>query len=452
MENRQYNVTAKDVGFSAKNVEETVKEAYDFGRNKGLIANNYTILWNFFKNKEFALDYNVDESKMEAIINNISALNDSLVLDDQYMISGDRIIIRKGQEGLKIDKEKLKEYMISALINNVSIVEVPLIQSKSQKIDLNQLYAKIYVAPQDASLASGDGKFNIIPEKNGTDFDMVAAKEQYDAAEASGEIVIPLRTIEPSIKLADMEAELYKDTIATASIGYQSTDIVKATVAKLNNITINPKEEFSFSKTVEMTGVSSDYSVVASVLYQAVLKSGMKITERVANEKPVSYVAPSLDAMVKSGSTDLKVQNTRNSPVKIVAIAQNGTIEVNILGQKTANDSVITLESKVIEKEAYTVKTENDSTMYVGARKVVTLGVDGYTSEAYKVMQNESGDELSRVLISRDKYAMAEEVVKVGTKAIVVTPTPTPEPEDEKPRFKLPAGWDIPESPYSRKK
>lgn len=455
---KNYVVKAEDVGFSVTNLEQAVEEAYQFGRDKNFIANNYTILWNHFKNKIIPLEYGLNEAKMNDIITKISATNESLVLDDQYVISGDKIVITKGQEGLKIDKEKLKEYITSAMINHVSIVEVPVIQSEAKKIDLNKLYTEVYVAPQDASYISGDGKFEIIPEKTGIDFDMVSAKEQYESASASGEVVIALRTLEPSVKVADIEGEIFKDTIASSSIHYQTTDIVKMAVEKLNGITINPKEEISFVKVVEMTGVSNDYSALASAIYNAALKAGLKITERVPNEKPVNFVEPSLDAMVKAGSADLKIQNERNIPVKIASTAQNDTIEVKILGQKAEKDPILVLESKVIEKEAYTVKEEKDATMYVGSRKVVTLGADGYTSEAYLVTKNENGEELSRALVSKDKYAMTEEVVKVGTKVkVVTTPTPTvpvvtPAPEEEKPPRKIPAGWDSPESPYSRKR
>ena len=92
--------------------------------------------------------------------------------------------------------------------------------------------------------------------------------------------------------------------------------------------------------------------------------------------------------------------------------------------------------------------------MKVGTSKVVQDPVNGYVSEAYRIEKDSSGNVISRTLISKDRYAATNKIIKVGTKVEptptpVPTPTPTPDYSDDDGR-ELPPGWDSPESPYGR--
>jgi len=61
------------------------------------------------------------------------------------------------------------------------------------------------------------------------------------------------------------------------------------------------------------------------------------------------------------------------------------------------------------------------------------------------------GKEISRTLISKDKYVATNKIVKVGTKVkaeVVVTDPVEEKEQNTEPERDLPQGWDSPESPY----
>ena len=104
----------------------------------------------------------------------------------------------------------------------------------------------------------------------------------------------------------------------------------------LDNVFVDAGGEFSFNKTVgertykrgyksakiivngEFTeGVGGGVCQVSTTLYNAALLAGLEISEVNQHSVAVSYVAPSFDAMVNSGSADLRFINRTHNPVII---------------------------------------------------------------------------------------------------------------------------------------
>lgn len=471
IDGEKYVIMPDDVGFQADGVDEAIESAYQYGRDKSFIENNYTILLSNFKNKKIELAYSLDQEKMDEILARISASSETLVLDDSYSISGDQIVIFKGQDGLKIDEETLKTYVLAAINNNVSNVDIPVIESESKKIDMNQLYAEIYVEPKNASFVSGDN-FEVIVDEPGVDFDLDEAKSKYAEMDDSGEMVIELRKIAPVVTLADLDKELFKDTLASIQIVHSASETknIANSCKKLNEVIVYPGKEFSYNEIIKNKTAEDSY--LSTALYNLALKTDMEVTERNAHEKLVSFVKPSLDADVSSESLDFKFKNTRNYPIKIEVATANHILKMSVIGLKENSDQVIELESKVIKELDYTLVEETDSTMEIGNTKVIQEPANGCISEAYKIVKNASGDIVSEKLITKDTYSATDKIVKVGTKAKQVTEVVTPEPDVEpiaepiaepaagpaaepevkpvveKPQRKVPNGWDSPESPY----
>ena len=103
LDKQEYRVSAAELGFEAENLETIIDEAYNYGIADNFLKNNYTILLSNFKNKNLDLTYSLNDELYEEYISRIVAVNDSLVMDDFYVVSGDKLIITKGQDGLKID-------------------------------------------------------------------------------------------------------------------------------------------------------------------------------------------------------------------------------------------------------------------------------------------------------------------------------------------------------------
>ena len=83
---QEYRVSAEELGFEAGNLNEVLDEAYNYGRSESFLKNNYTILFSNFKNKNLELVYALNEDLYEEYISRIVAVNDSLVMDDSYVV------------------------------------------------------------------------------------------------------------------------------------------------------------------------------------------------------------------------------------------------------------------------------------------------------------------------------------------------------------------------------
>lgn len=487
LDRQEYRVTAEELGFYASNIDEILEEAYDYGRSDNLFKDNYTILFSNFQNKEFELKYSLDEEKFDEFMKKVLEWNDSIAVDDAFIVSGDKLIITKGQDGKKIDMELLEEYITTAIVNDISTVEIPMTNSVSKKVDLEKIYKDIAIEPQNAMISSGE-KFEIIPEKMGYDFDLEFAKKTYENHIGSGDVIIELKPVEPKIKIADLDSEIFKDTLSTFTTSYDISDsnrvqnLITAS-SRCNEKILYPGEEFSFHKTVGTRTVANGYAVahsyaggkvvtsvgggicqISSTLYNIVLKANLEIVERKAHGMIVAYAEPSLDATIAEGSIDFRFKNTRKSPIKIISEVKDGKVTMSLLGIKEENEPTVEIKSVVLETTPYKTITQNDSTMMSGTKKVIQKPANGYISEAYRILKDASGEVISETLLSKDRYIPIDEIIKVGTKVnvpIIVEPPVVeppiiviPDEDTTQPvipeKNDVPPGWDSPESPYAR--
>lgn len=477
VDDEKFVISAEEIGFECSNLDDVLESAYSYGRSGNLFQNNFAIFFSNFKNKEFELEYSLDENVFNDWIKEITEENDTISADDTYVVSGDKIYIEKGQDGVKVDVETLKEYIYMAIVNDVEEVKIPINDSLAAPIDFEKLYSEVSVPVQNASFTT-DGGFNLVVDKAGVDFDVQDAKAKYNELKPNETMIIELRVVEPTIRIADLDDKIFKDVLATYSNTYDQTDknrVKNLQVAseRCNNTILYPGEEFSFHNTIGTRTIANGYASahsfaggrvvnsvgggicqISSTLYNIVLMSDLEVTERTAHGMYVTYVKPSLDATISEGVFDFKFKNNRTYPIKIASEVKNGTVTMSILGIKEADDPIIEIESVVLETLKWTTVNQYDSTMLSGTSKVVQEPVNGYRSESYRVEKDADGNIISRTLISKDKYIPTDKIVKVGTK--VVAPPPQVEPEEpvipvvpEEPDRELPPGWGSPESPYN---
>lgn len=481
-ENKYVDVTSEDIGFSAENdAEYIVEDAYSYGRDGNVFKNTVSMVKSYFKNTIVTPSYKFNEIKLTKILKALTSGDSNVASDDSYEISGDKIYIYKGSDGAKIDTDLAKEYITTAFLNDVDVVTLPTIEKETQKIDLDKIYSEVYVSAQNASFSSENG-FEVVIEKEGKTFDLASAKTNYENLSANQSMVIDIKIIEPEVKVADLESKLFSNVLATYSTTYDQKDTnrvqnLRVAAERCNNTILYPGEEFSYNKALGTRTVANGYAPghsfaggkvvttigggicqVSSTLYNVVLMANLEVTNRVAHGMYVEYVKPSLDATVVDGSIDFNFKNDRKYPIKIEATAENGVVKVSILGIKDENEPIVEIESVILETLEYKTVKENDSSMKKGTTKVTQEPVNGYVSEAYKILKDSTGKEISRTLISKDRYTPTNEIIKVGTKEEVIIQTPEVPTETETPETpetpsenekELPPGWDSPESPYA---
>ena len=469
-----FEISSDDIGFAYTNAEELVEQGYEYGRNGNIFQNNMTVLKSYMNTENrIQTEEKIDFDKLKMAVEDAIPEENIFVKDDYYEVSGDKLLLTKGVEGKKIDYTTLGDKVLEALKTREMNVEIPVVISTPVSLDIDEVYARVHKEPIDASYKEG-ATFEVINEVNGLDFDKEEAKSLYIALKPGETAKVDLKVTEPKIKVADLGDVLFKTLIATYTSKYDISDKNRVTNLEIaanrcNNTVLYPGDEFSYNKALGHRTTANGYKMgnsfaggkvvqtigggicqVSSTLYNAVLRAGLTITDRTAHGMYVQYVPQSTDATVVDNAIDFKFRNDRKYPVKIVTTCENGVMTASIYGVKEVDEPTIDIETKILETIEYTTQKQNDSSMKKGTTKVVQKPVNGYVSEAYKVYYK-NGKEISRELISKDKYIPTNEIIKVGTKVDkpageVVTP---PVVEPEKPTDPLlPPGWDNPESGY----
>ena len=469
-----FEISSDDIGFGYTNAEELVEQGYEYGRNGNIFQNNMTVLKSYMNTENrIQTEEKIDFDKLKMAVEDAIPEENIFVKDDYYEVSGDKLLLTKGVEGKKIDYTTLGDKVLEALKTREMNVEIPVVISTPVSLDIDEVYARVHKEPIDASYKEG-ATFEVINEVNGLDFDKEEAKSLYIALKPGETAKVDLKVTEPKIKVADLGDVLFKTLIATYTSKYDISEKNRVTNLEIaanrcNNTVLYPGDEFSYNKALGHRTTANGYKMgnsfaggkvvqtigggicqVSSTLYNAVLRAGLTITDRTAHGMYVQYVPQSTDATVVDNAIDFKFRNDRKYPVKIVTTCENGVMTASIYGVKEVDEPTIDIETKILETIEYTTQKQNDSSMKKGTTKVVQKPVNGYVSEAYKVYYK-NGKEISRELISKDKYIPTNEIIKVGTKVDkpageVVTP---PVVEPEKPTDPLlPPGWDNPESGY----
>lgn len=490
LNDKTIDVKAEDIGFGLENnIENMIENAYSYGRDGNFLKNTVNVVKSYFDDTKIELKYTFDDKKLTDILNGLSNENKDVSSDDTYEISGDKIFIYKGADGKKIDEELTKKYIVTAFLNQVNSIDVPLVERESNRLDLERIYDEIYVAPQNASYTLAE-KFILVADKSGKYFELEEAKKQYEELKENEKMTIQIKAAEAEIKVSDLDKELYSTVLATYSSTYDEADKDRVTNLKVAsercNMILYPGDEFSYNKALGTRTIANGFAPghsfaggrvvttigggicqVSSSLYNVVLMADLEVTNRVAHGMYVEYVKPSLDATVVDGAIDFKFKNNRKYPVKIEAVAENGIVKVSLLGIKEQNEPIIEIESVVLETLEYKTVKENDASMNKGTTKIVQEPVNGYVSEAYRIEKDKNGNVISRTLISKDRYIPTNEIIKVGTKEEIIIIAPVEQEKEEKEETNpilpnenmgniiydedegLPEGWDSPESPYA---
>ena len=85
-------------------------------------------------------------------------------------------------------------------------------------------------------------------------------------------------------------------------------------------------------------GTGGGVCQVTTTLYDAVLKSKLKVVERTHHSIPLGYVAPGQDATIAEDYIDFKFQNNRDYPICINAEVKSNKLNIILLGKKQADD------------------------------------------------------------------------------------------------------------------
>ena len=191
---------------------------------------------------------------------------------------------------------------------------------------------------------------------------------------------------------------------------------------KIDGYVILPGETFSFNEVVgkrtskngfkdakvilngEFTdGVGGGTCQVSTTLYNCALLSDMRIAEVNQHSLPVSYVAPSFDAMV-SDTADLKFTNTSDFPVTVHSYIADKNLYFYMIGVKGRE---IQLVSETLDVIPY--KTQIVTSDEVTENTVKRQGKNGLISQGY-IEVFEDGT-VKKVKIRKNTYKALDEII-----------------------------------------
>ncbi|MBR3720745.1 MAG: VanW family protein [Clostridia bacterium] len=373
-------------------IEQAVASSYSIGREGSLVQNNYKTIWTLIAKNNIESELICNDELVDKKINEISINLPGVALDATYIIEGDKLIIKNGTEGLQIQRNQFKQNIAKGYAGLEKNVEIPVEHTQRKEIDIDAIHKEIYMPASDAYYTTNPRK--VCKEKYGLDFAITIEQAKAIIKENKEEYEIPIKKLEPKIKLSDLDNGAFPDVLSRFTTYYGTADVGRnaniALAAKsINSAVLMPGETFSFNdligecstrtgykeSTIYMngelsTGIGGGICQVSTTLYNAVLRSNLEIVERRNHSLGVTYVPAGHDAMVSIGSSDFKFKNNRDYPVKVVAYVGTGSITCEIQGLKQDVEYEVKLESKMIEKTDEKYKVETYKVLYLNGKEV----------------------------------------------------------------------------------
>lgn len=420
-------------------IDEAINNAYNIGRDGNIFENNLYILKTWKDGENIELKATVDTEKLNQVVQNINNTIQGAVVQPSYEVKDDKLIIKSGKSGIKVDEQKLSEYIYTAVTTETDAqeqtIEIPVITSEPDPIDIDKIHSEVYKEVKDAYYTKDP--FTIYPEQKGIDFDVESAKALIQ--EPKEQYEIQLTITKPSKTVKEIGTEAFPDLLGVCKTNYvasnknRTTNLILA-AGKINGTVLLPGEEFSYNGVVGKRTVEAGYKnaatysngqvvddigggicQISSTLYDAAVFANMDITVRRNHQFVTSYLPAGKDATVVWGSQDFKFKNSRKYPVRITATVSGGVATVQIWGVKEDVEYDISIETKQISTIKYTTQYVEDPSLPAGTQKVTQAGANGRKVQAYKVMKL-NGQVVSRTLLSTDTYRAMTRIVRVGTK------------------------------------
>lgn len=199
-----------------------------------------------------------------------------------------------------------------------------------------------------AHFADDNGR--IIPETTGRSLDGAATIAAVLAAPPDTAVAAVYRPQAAAITAADLGAARRLGAAVTPILDASPGRLenIRLTAALINNAAIGPGQEFSFNRrtgeptadrgfqpaTVFVDGgdgeeVGGGMCQVSSTLHSAILAAGLTVTERHPHSRPVSYIAPGLDAATYTDK-DLRFRNDGRQTVVLRAFTAGRRLTVDL--------------------------------------------------------------------------------------------------------------------------
>ena len=252
-----------------------------------------------------------------------------------------------------------------------------------------------------------------------------------------GSVALSVSTTQPKYTVDDMKnmygLRAYAVTNASSSSSSRLTNIGLA-CNSINGTLLKPGEEFSFNEVVGKRTKDRGYKAapaynsgevveevgggicqVSTTLFNAVVKSDLKVTERHNHSMPVSYVDKGKDAAVSWGAQDLKFVNNSSEPVYIVAyLDDDKRVRIGVFGRLLDDGRYITVEAKLTYTKEFETVYQYNAFLLPGTQAELQSGRNTYEAMAYKCTWTADGELISREELCKSAYRGRDQIIEYG--------------------------------------
>lgn len=355
------------------NIEETIKEAFNYGKDENMFS-KYSLIKST-KKKEYSLTFNYNAEVVNELLDKIEKEVNSQAEDAKITIEFGNVKITEGRNGTKLKRDELKEIIInninSGLTQELVQIEAPVEVTKPtiDKAQLEKMNKKISSFSTNFSTSNGNRINNIELATKAINGTILMPGDTFSFNEVVGE-----RTRERG----------YKDAGVIIGDSIQS-------------------------------GLGGGICQVSSTLYNAMLKAGIKPTERRNHTLVLSYVPMGLDATVDWGNIDYKFTNTLSYPIYIEGYTKDKNVYFNIYSNEELSKYTYEMSTEVYQTINPKMKYIDSKDLYEGETKVIKAGSKGYRVKVYRKTY-ENGKLINTELISNDYYYPVDGQALRGTK------------------------------------
>lgn len=344
-------------------------------------------------------------------------------------------LIERYRQKLQIDSGEKKQLSLSTAIDESKVRDF-----------LKANEASLVKEPVDGTLKRENGGFTFVAGKEGHSLDLDSSVEAVSEFVSSGKCndsdTVTLVTKAKKPRGTEEELQAVKDVLGTYSTDFSTSSAARAQnvengASKINGTLLYPGESFSVAKALNPMTAENGYAPapsyengttvetygggicqVSTTLYNAVIRSELKVLTRAAHSMLVHYVQPSEDAAIAGFAKDFQFENSLDYPVYIEGVTSGGIITFTVYGKETRDPSrTVEFESETLETIDPETTFTADSSLPVGTvSRTGSSPKSGLKACLWKIVK-ENGKEVSRTAINHSTYAPTNTSYVVGTKS-----------------------------------
>ena len=369
--NEIYTIDLNDMEIEYK-VDEAVDKAYQIGREDSLINDiKLKIGLDFGNKKEIDLGYNYNEEKIYECINKINKKVYAAPINATAKIENGELVFTDEQDGLAINKEKLKNDIISKVEN----IYGDKIKINTQKI--SPKCTKKELSKIDTVLGSYETNFN---PKN----------------------------------------ENRVNNIKVAANATKNIILLKGDQFSFNNLLLEYECESKFKEASVIVngklekGIGGGICQVSSTIYNAALYSGLDIINIKNHSIPSEYISKGRDATVSIGDIDFKFRNNYESPILIYNEVLDNKVVSTIYGSKNDKKEIEIL-TEITETLPNNIVKKYSEDLYIGQKIIEEEGRVGYKVNTFRIYKENNNEK--KEFVYESYYPPKDKIILSGTKS-----------------------------------